>query len=360
MLDPCRFRCEPYVRLMPRQQVARRSQPSPARSPSLPSAVPAGWEALWHHPEPTAIEWSRLVRSSRLLAETVGLCDEHSERFKHLVGFEELRTRPVHRWFTYKEGFSPRLLSAVIDALKLDGPLRVLDSFGGVATTSLSGQFDERVIEVRSVEYSPFAHFAGQVKLDWHSVDPEQMELLPSALAYPRRTDLPLPELAALHNPAIFHRSTVRSLLAAREHLRGLPKASLPERRFLLLGLAAVVEDVSGAMKDGRALRIKGERKRKPSSLATAEPAVRASGRIKRALAGQWTAMIEDLIALAGQREFAAATPSTTCEATHATSIRSRWRAVPRYRADGHSLEFSRLRTSTVWTTPSSTSLSSG
>jgi hypothetical protein len=291
---------------------AQRHDATPGAAPErLPKALPEGWDGLWHHPEPTAMEWSRLVRGSRRLAESIDLRPEHRVTFGPLVGSEGLRDAPVHRWFTYKEGFSAQLLGAVLDALGVEGPITVADAFGGVATTALSAQFDARVSEVRSVEYSPFAHFAGQVKLDWHRLEPERLRrLLPAALDYQRRTDLPVPDLAAFHNPRIFHRNTLHSLLSAREHLRVLSTAKAVERRFLLLGLAAVVEDLSGAMKDGRALRIKGDRRRKPSSLAATNPAVRARGSVKRALAGQWTAMIEDLEALTLHRAAAATTPT--------------------------------------------------
>ena len=78
------------------------------------------------------------------------------------------------------------------------------------------------------------------------------------------------------------------------------------EQDFFLLGLAAVVEDLSGVMKDGRALRIKGTRMRRPSSLASTQPRARVNGRVKRALAGQWSAMIEDLELLGDSAALAA------------------------------------------------------
>lgn len=272
-------------------------------------APTAGSQTLWRHPEPTDLQWSRIVRASGRLESEIDVLPGHGECFAGLVGSAEMRGAPVHRWFTYKEGFAPGLLGAVIDALELPGPLRVFDAFGGVATSALAGQAEQRVSEVRSVEYSPFAHFAGQVKLDWHRVDPGRMRrVLARAVDYERRTDIPVPELAAFNNPEILHGATVQSLLSAREHLRAMAGVKGPERRLLLLGLAAVIEDLSGAMKDGRALRIKRERRRKPSSLAATEPLVDVKGRVKRALAGQWTAMIEDLTAIECQRAQAART----------------------------------------------------
>lgn len=273
------------------------------------SALPDRWDELWSEPEPVSLHWSRIRRATHQLSEAVVLDPLNVDTFAPLVGSGHMRAAPVHRWFTYKEGFSPDLLGAVISALDLEGPLRVVDAFGGVGTTALAGQLHSDVIEVRSVEYSPFAHFAGCVKLGWTRLEPSRLRtLMPDALDYSVDYELPVPDLSAFANPKIFHRATVASLLSAREHVRGLA-ASLPEERdFLLLGLAATVEDLSGAMKDGRALRIKEQRRRRPSSLATRSPPVATAGRVRGALAGQWTAMIEDLEELADQRAGAATT----------------------------------------------------
>lgn len=278
--------------------------------PSLCTALPSSWAELWKDPDPTPLDWTRIRRASRRLADKQWLDPERRTTFAGLVGSQELRDSPIHRWFTYKEGFSPALPATVINALGLEGPLRVADAFGGVATTALAGQSNLEIKEVRSVEYSPFAQFVGRVKLSWPSLEPVRLwALLPEALAYARDPNIAVPDLAAFSNRKIFHRATLTALLSAREHLRELAAAKPVEREFFLLGLAAVIEDLSGAMKDGRALRVKGGRKRRPSSLADHPPKQRVSGRVKRALAGQWTAMIEDLETLAATRADAAAIP---------------------------------------------------
>jgi hypothetical protein len=268
------------------------------------TAVPDDWEQLWGHPsqEPARIEWARLRKQSREAAGAIALLDE-KEAFGALVGSGELREQPVHRWFSYKEGFSPQLLAKVIEALELEGDLCVVDGFGGVGTTALSGLLHPQVQEVRSVEYSPFARFVGQTKLQWPDLDPAALrKLLARALAYDTRRAVDVPELAAFHNRKIFSPQRIRALLRVREHIRELPGLDQPERDFFLLGLAAVAEDLSGATKDGRALRIKGQRKRRPSSLARTTPELTAHGTVARALAGQWTAMLADLDTLASRR----------------------------------------------------------
>lgn len=276
----------------------RRPQPRPK------TAVPGCWDELWGHPddEPAQIEWRRLRRLSRKIAEQVTLIDT-TRTFGALVGSQELRDEPVHRWFSYKEGFSPRLLEAVVAELSLPQCARVADVFGGVGTTALSGLVNSDIAEVRSVEYSTFACFVGETKLSWPDLDAEHLRsLMPAALDYDHRRPVGVPGLAAFSNSEIFSPRRIRTLLAVREHLREMPGATSAERAFFSLGLAAVVEDLSGAMKDGRALRIKRNRSRRASSLADTEPGFAVSGAVKRALAGQWVAMLADLDALSESR----------------------------------------------------------
>ena len=266
--------------------------------PRSETGVPPRWDDLWGDPVgPAPLQWHRIKKLSRELAEDVPLVDR-TEVFEALVGSGELRVEPVHRWFAYKESYSPRLLSAVLGALPDMEGIKVLDTFGGVATTALAGQLRNDVAEVRSVEFSPLAQFVGSVKLRWPELSPARLRaLLPEALDYTLHYDIPAPTLAAYSNPEIFHPATVAALVSAREHIRALNGASSTERDIFLVGLAAIVEDLSGAMKDGRALRIKRDRKRRPSSLAATRPTIKRNvgGRVKRALAGQWTAMIQDV-----------------------------------------------------------------
>jgi hypothetical protein len=275
------------------------------------TSVPSGWDELWGRPseDPARIEWHQLKKLSSQLARDVPFVRK-VDTFASLVGSDGLRSHAVHRWFTYKEGFSPALLGTILNELEFRDEVRVADVFGGVATTALAGQLHGSVEEVRSVEYSPFACFVGQTKLSWPSLDPTRLkELLPKALAYDHHREVQIPELSAFSNPDIFTRARIRTLLAARDHLRELNVVDASEREFLLLGLAAVLEDLSGAMKDGRALRIRGDRSRRPSSLASAKDLTAVRGPIKSALGAQWSGMISDLRALEERREAALAVP---------------------------------------------------
>src|ERR1700687_311957 len=77
---------------------------------------------------------------------------------------------PVHRWFKYKEAYSPAIpweLLSFLD-IKIAKPIFVLDPFCGVGTTVLSAQLNEK--QVRSalgIERNPFAAFVARTKLSW-------------------------------------------------------------------------------------------------------------------------------------------------------------------------------------------------
>jgi len=153
-----------------------------------------------------------------------------------------------------------------------------------------------------SVEYSPLAHLVGNVKLRWSELSPGRLRRRASDLArYTTSKSARPPALAAFANPEIFDVRVLHGLLSAREAIRAARLSSL-ERAFFLLGLAAVVEDLSGAMKDGRALRILRGRARRRTSLARLDHAGRGGEAVRRALEQQWAEMISDLEALAVHR----------------------------------------------------------
>jgi hypothetical protein len=156
------------------------------------------------------------------------------------------------------------------------------------------------------VEYSPLAHFVGNTKLAWHRLDVQRLRerVLPRAIDYQLVEGLSRPGLAAFQNPEIFRPAVVDELLSIRKHLAKCAFTS-DERSFLLLGLAAITEEVSRAMKDGRALRILRTRKRSPR-FWTSEVLTHRPGRlsmVRKAVEGQWLRMVQDLEVYAENRK---------------------------------------------------------
>jgi hypothetical protein len=266
------------------------------------SALPQDWERLWGDPSPFFRRQLRdLKRGFEELAVGIEL-SEASGGLADLVHPQVNASVPVHRWYHYKEAFSYRLPREVIARLGTGESRVVADVFGGVGTTGLALQCDPRVERVISIEYSPLAHLVGTAKLAWARLSPRRMQRLAAeASRFRANRQAELPELAAFHNPEIFHPVVAADLVSAQRHVDAMD-ISAAERRFLLVGLAAIVEDCSGAMKDGRALRIVRDRHRRASSLGEVRHTVDGANVVRPALRRQWLAMVDDLVALGPHR----------------------------------------------------------
>lgn len=277
--------------------------PNPASAPAKSSAKPQISNGPAGRPARDK-EVSALVADLDVLAEGIA-CRDERDSFEHLVGANELSSYPVHRWYSYKEAFSPRLPPEIVNRLGGGESRVVADPFAGVGTTALSLQTSKAVDQALGVEYSPFAHFVGQAKLQWSDVSPADLRIAARRLArYKVDPNADIPELAAFSNEEIFKKDAVMQLVAARDAIDRDEDLSAPERSLLRLGLAAIIEDASGATKDGRALRILRGRSRQAKSLRPKQGAAIGTG-IREMLTNQWLAMAEDLDAMQPIRHLA-------------------------------------------------------
>ena len=81
---------------------------------------------------------------------------------------------PRHRWYYYKEGFSPNLVNKALDELHLGNEDCVLDPFNGSGTVTLTSAI--RGIPSVGVEVNPFTAFIARTKA--HTVDAKELETL--------------------------------------------------------------------------------------------------------------------------------------------------------------------------------------
>lgn len=85
---------------------------------------------------------------------------------------------PRHRWYYYKEGFSPNLVNKAIDELHLGNEDLVLDPFNGSGTVTLTSAI--RGIPSVGVEVNPFTAFIARTKS--HTVDSKELETLSKSM----------------------------------------------------------------------------------------------------------------------------------------------------------------------------------
>lgn len=80
---------------------------------------------------------------------------------------------PRHRWYYYKEGFSPNLVNKAINELDLGNEDLVLDPFNGSGTVTLTSSM--RGIPSIGIEVNPFTAFIARTKA--HNVDAKELEV---------------------------------------------------------------------------------------------------------------------------------------------------------------------------------------
>lgn len=278
--------------------------PSAASAPARSHALPRSWNQAVRH--------SRTNDRVRAIMDALGelatglACRNERATFGNLVGSAELTDYPVHRWYSYKEAFSPRLPIEVVERTGTGTSGIVVDPFAGVGTTALALQHRADVERVVGIEYSPFAQFAGRAKLAWPRVSPERLRAAAKRLSrFKIDPSLEPPALAAFSNEEIFRPAALAHLVSAREAIAGDTRLNDAERAILMLGLAAIIEDVSGVTKDGRALRILRNRAKRKKALQPRRDAAIGSG-VRELLLNQWLAMAEDLEQLSPLRSTAA------------------------------------------------------
>ena len=69
---------------------------------------------------------------------------------------------PRHRWYYYKEGFSPSLVQHAINEYNLGSESRILDPFNGSGTVTLTSS--QNNILSTGIEVNPFTAFVAKSK----------------------------------------------------------------------------------------------------------------------------------------------------------------------------------------------------
>lgn len=217
-------------------------------------------------------------------------------RLKRIVNFGTNAEHPIHGWYYFKEGYAPGVVHWAFqhflfpdwpahptyrsarargrrDAAR--GPL-VLDPFSGSGTTALTCQMTG--VDALGIEYNPFFAFLGRAKLAWLHYNPDAIARhLPDLLAAGGRPGIDAPALSSFRR--LFAPEALADLLVMKERINRLDDPLT--RQFFQVGLAAVVERVSIARKDGKGLKVL----RRPVTPAP----------VREALAYQWGRMLHDL-----------------------------------------------------------------
>jgi SAM-dependent methyltransferase len=166
---------------------------------------------------------------------------------RQAVTFVANKEAPVHRWYTYTQGYSAALVRTLIEELALQRTDTVYDPFAGCGTTLLVC----RTLGIASFgsEISPLMTWITSLKTAcWDSAQlGEMLEVLKQACPDPRVDEqLLFPEyFQQAYSPGV-----LAQLIGWRDWMSTLECAARI-RHFLLLGLVSMLEEVSYIRKHG-------------------------------------------------------------------------------------------------------------
>lgn len=102
-------------------------------------------------------------RKSNSESKKMKLQFDHSFLGRSLYNFEDNLTKPRHRWYPFKEGFSSQLVSEAIKSTSQSNKsIKLLDPFSGSGTTPLSASLNGH--SSVGIEVNPFCSFASKIK----------------------------------------------------------------------------------------------------------------------------------------------------------------------------------------------------
>lgn len=187
-----------------------------------------------------------------------------------------------HRWFNYKEGFSPVLVEKIFNEYNLDNTSVVCDPFCGAGTTVAVAK--AKGMSSIGFEVNPFAAFITKVKTEDYSK--EDMDAFKALLLNLSKIDvaqdIELPENEYLRR--IFESEMLLVQLNIRKYIEDLPESKSKE--LLFFAWICTLEECSLYRKAGNGLKVK----RRPPSYDKGCALNYAIGRISEKAAS----MIED------------------------------------------------------------------
>jgi methylase of polypeptide subunit release factors len=251
-----------------------------------------------------ALALSREEKEKYLPVELPEYYALHTERenLGRAVTFTDNKSRPIHRWYAFTQGFSAALVAELLAELGTSSKAQVYDPFAGSGTTLLTCK--EQGIPSFGAEISPLMCWITRLKTNDWDADELKRALRRLENGTPVREKAPPTVfqsfLEQAYSPAI-----LEQIFGWRDWITDRCKP--PIRDFLSLGLVSILEAVSQLRKHGSHYRFLN----KTESVGLAKlniPVISSRAEIKPILLNQLNMMISDL----ESERFAV--PSAQCE----------------------------------------------
>ena len=161
---------------------------------------------------------------------------------------------PIHRWFRYREGFSPALIA------ELDLGRRILDPFCGSGSIMVGAAQQGRAS--LGIDVNPLAAFVARVKLSpLGAADVVAAAAFRATFAAPSSAVEPWPVPALRIAAKVFEPGILTAVLRLRTLVEERA-ATKEERDFLLLAWLAILQDVGSYFKEGNGIKYRNRQRR--------------------------------------------------------------------------------------------------
>jgi DNA modification methylase len=177
------------------------------------------------------------------------------DEYKNLVNFSTNKEIPIHSWYDYKQGYARNLVASILEDVKPDKNLYVLDPFCGVGTTNLVAK--ELGYNSIGTDINPMAYFASKVKLDNYSIN-ETDEIRSILNNFDKSKKWEFNE-----KPKVVESSFIEEKLESLQRIKGFidSLSNIKAQNILMLAYLSIIEDASIRVKDGNGLKLKKNKK---------------------------------------------------------------------------------------------------
>jgi len=174
---------------------------------------------------------------------------------------------PMHRWFRYREAYSPELID------KLDLGKRILDPFSGCGSIPLGAATRGR--KALGIDLNPIAAFSSKVKLLPLTIKQLNdvrifMERIPFEIS--NHAPAPMPELSISNK--VFEPIILDAVLRTKTAIETVFCDDPASQNFVFLGWLAIFETVGSYFKEGNGIKYRNKKRQK--------------GRYENRLEGEW------------------------------------------------------------------------
>lgn len=177
----------------------------------------------------------------------------NKSQFNTPVNFKQAKTIPIHRWYTYKEGFSPLFVNQFIKRYKATDRNIVFDPFGGIGTTAVEAAL--LGFTAYSNDVNPLSNFIANVKADIYNKqdlgDLEKEKDRITTYKFNKKNNPPENETVGNY----FTETTLDSVLKIQSYIDTIKNEKI--RNLIFIALLALLESISTHRKDGNGVKIK-------------------------------------------------------------------------------------------------------